>query len=197
MMWFLLALTSMVAFASWLATFGSRWLAHRFNVVDRPTGGRKIHTKTMPLLGGLGIGVVMFVCFSVFVQNQQMFGFLIGLAVLLIVGVLDDRFNLSPYIRFPLYAIACLTVMFTGTTIHQVTRLTGHGGMSLGWLEFPITFVWLFGVTLTMKVLDGLDGLVTGQTVIGAGLIAALALSPAYFQPLIALLAMVVAAVYL
>lgn len=201
-------LMAAVVILSWLATFGSRWFARRFQAIDRPTGGRKIHKKNMPLWGGVGIAVVIILFYGILVflyrsgwetyfYQEQLVGFILALVVLLIVGMLDDRYDLSPWIRFPIYACACLIVMLTGTSIEQVTRLTGQGGMTLGFLEWPVTFVWLFGVTLTMKILDGLDGLVTGQTVIGAGLIAALALTPAYFQPPVAVLAVIIGAAYL
>jgi UDP-GlcNAc:undecaprenyl-phosphate GlcNAc-1-phosphate transferase len=60
-----------------------------------------------------------------------------------------------------------------------------------------ITFVWLLVATYATKVLDGLDGLVTGQTVIGAALVGALTLTTTYFQPGVSVLAAVVGGAFL
>jgi UDP-GlcNAc:undecaprenyl-phosphate GlcNAc-1-phosphate transferase len=54
--------------------------------------------------------------------------------------------------------------------------------------------MWLLGMTYTTKLLDGLDGLATGVTTVGAVMIALLALSSAFFQPDVALLSMMFAA---
>jgi UDP-GlcNAc:undecaprenyl-phosphate GlcNAc-1-phosphate transferase len=108
-----------------------------------------------------------------------------------------------------LYVLACAIVVVTGTSITRVTSLGGHGAWSLVWQSFAIgswhfsfpadifTLGWLLAVLFATKFMDGLDGLVTGQTTIGAGLIAALTLSAAFFQPPVTILAILVAAAYL
>ena len=119
-------------------------------------------------------------------------------------GFIDDKYSISPRLQILFPIAAALVVIFTGTSIVHVTQLSG-GAYSLVWwrlgpLSLPsdlITLVWLLAVTYAMKFLDGLDGLVAGQTIIGAGLIAALALSAAFFQPNVAILALIVGASFL
>ncbi len=195
-----------------------RRYARREKILDQPRGGRKIHHEAMPLLGGWAIGltIIFFVLSCIrlgwleppnlgTIQPLQISGFLVGVAILLVGGYLDDRYDLSPRLQILFPILAAISVILTGTSVVQVTRLAGHGGFSLVWwqagvVRFPadlLTLLWLLAVTYAMKFLDGLDGLVTGQTVIGAGLIAALALSPAYFQPPVFLLALIIAAAFL
>lgn len=214
--YFLLAAS--VGLVSFFAAYGSRWIAHKTQAIDQPKGGRKIHTKPIPLLGGLGISVtITLFCIlglvqgwfaSIDIQSSQIWGFLISLMILLVVGGLDDRYDLSPKVRFPLYAFAAAIVILSGTGIHQVTHYRGYGAISLDlwshffylgpfsfFLSFPgsfLTFAWLMSVTMATKIMDGLDGLVTGQTMIAAGLIAALTLSAAYFQPPVTVLAFII-----
>jgi UDP-GlcNAc:undecaprenyl-phosphate GlcNAc-1-phosphate transferase len=198
-----------------------RRLAFRVGAIDRPTGGRKIHQKPTALWGGLATGgviVLMLLTLIPFVDGKQLrsgqiIGFIIALLILIIGGMLDDRFDIPPWKQFCYPLLASIVVMASGSGIIQVTNLTGHGAFSLVWMKWSfslfglttvislpsdiITILWLLTVTYAMKFLDGLDGLVAGMTVIGGMLIAALAGSQAYFQPLIALMALFIAGVYL
>jgi UDP-GlcNAc:undecaprenyl-phosphate/decaprenyl-phosphate GlcNAc-1-phosphate transferase len=208
-------------FLSLAFSYISRWLSHRVGAIDEPKGGRKIHTKPTPLLGGLGIGatIILFVLlgshFGWFMDRQlesvQLVGFVLAILILMVGGLLDDRFDLSPRFQILFLCAASFAVVGTGTTIELVTNWQSGGGFSLVWqtwtwptvglaISFPadlLAVAWLVFVTVAVKFFDGLDGLVSGQTVIGAGLIAALALSPAYYQPAVALLALIVAGSFL
>lgn len=208
---------------SLLLSFVFRKAAIFAGIIDQPTGGRKIHSHPIPLLGGWGIGIAIIllillasswgVVFVGHLVGIQLFGFVIGIIILLVGGFLDDRFHLPPVVQVLFPILAALAVILTKTTIAQITNPSG-GAFSLfvwhitlfrafgeSWvLSFPsdvLTFVWLISVTYAMKFLDGLDGLVSGQAVIGAGLIAALTLTHAYFQPDIAFLAVIIGGAFL
>jgi UDP-GlcNAc:undecaprenyl-phosphate GlcNAc-1-phosphate transferase len=187
--------------------------------VKQPTGGRNIHARPTPELGGLAIGLVLFggiwllsawgLLGQFEIRPVQVYGFLFAVWILLVGGLLDDLFQLPPRVLIWFPCFAALTVILTGTGIVQVTNLAQAGGFSLVWwrgmlgpvtISLPsdvLTFVWLVLVTMTTKFMDGLDGLVTGQTVIGAAVIAGLALTTAFFQPVIVLFAVVIAAAFL
>ncbi len=195
-----------VASVSWLVTDASRRLALRFGASDEPRGGRKIHAQATPLFGGVGIGIVL-IGAIVFGATQgglvgggihltQLVGFCVAIALLVIGGALDDRFDLPPWVQIWFPIAAALIVIASGTTITRLTHPTGHGVWSLGVFSSFATLVWLLGVTYATKFMDGLDGLVAGETVIGAGLIVLLSLSAAYYQPAVAFLAMIVLAAY-
>jgi len=212
-----------VAILSWSLAFSSRFWAKKLGAIDQPRGGRKIHKKPTPLFGGLGIGLTLIVTISALfalnviplqgIDPLQITGFLLGVVVLMIGGLLDDRFDLSPKIQIIFPILAALLIIASGTSIDHVTHWIGHGAYSLIWWTLPgslfgvhggldmpadfITFIWLLAVMYAMKFLDGLDGLVAGQTIIGAGLITALALSHTFFQPAVALLALIVLAAFL
>lgn len=203
-------------FSSALA-FGSRALATRVHAIATPSGRRQ-HKQPTPQLGGLGIGVTLLFMVLVamrfgwltdaVIQPQQLVGFAIGVGILLIIGVLDDVYNWSAISRFSLYAVASLVVVLAGTSVRAITCLDGQACSLLWWqssryalgpvqfqLSFPgdlLAWAWLFVVTFTTKLLDGLDGLVTGQTMIGAFIIFLLTLTPFFFQPPVSLLAVIV-----
>jgi UDP-GlcNAc:undecaprenyl-phosphate GlcNAc-1-phosphate transferase len=194
-----------------------RMLAIRAKAIDKPTGGRKIHRTATPLWGGLATGgaiILSSLALLPFVDGQelrafQLVGFCVAIVVLMVGGALDDRFDLPPLVQFFFPLVASLIVVGTGSGIVQVSNPLGHGAMSLVWrqtvlgsftISLPadlLTVLWLLTVTYAMKFLDGLDGLVAGMTAIGGGMIAVLAASPAYFQPLVASLALFVSAAHL
>ena len=203
---------------SWIGAVLTRQLAWSLKAIDQPAGGRKIHRHPTPLLGGIGIGITMIVLIYLgldqgwFASQQihplQLWGFISAIALLLIVGYADDRWDVSVWWRSMAYALACIIIVATGTGIHQVTDWGGGGVIALDrwiWhssffgvllsLSFPgdlLTISWLLAVLYATKFLDGLDGLVSGQTMIGAGLIVFLTLSPMFYQPSVAVLAMIV-----
>ncbi len=199
-----------------LGVASSRW-AFRLNAVDQPTGGRKIHTKPIPLFGGVGIALGILLSLAIVTGGglllgsdftlRQLLGFVAGILILLVGGMIDDAHPLSAskQILFPI--LASIAVLLSGTGIVQVTSLAHAGGFSLVWwkfaplnLSFPadlLTIGWLLMATYATKLLDGLDGLVTGIAVIGSGMVGALTLSTAYFQPGVAVLASVVGGSFL
>jgi len=184
------------ALVSFVLCFVVRRLAQRFKAIDQPTGGRKIHQTPIPLWGGLGIGltIILFLLFQTL--SLQLIGFMCGLAVLMLGGALDDRYNLKPLWQFLFIAAACAIVVVTGTNIVHITNWNGGAPIELGWFGYALAFAWLVVVTFAMKFMDGLDGLVSGQTVIGAILIALLALSARFYQPEVAVLSLIVAGAY-
>lgn len=204
-LWIVLCITlCLTALLAWGITPSVRRIAYRFGAVDKPTGGRKPHQKSTALWGGLTTGLVIIIAVALLslvgsaeVHPLQWSGVGLGIVVLLIGGLLDDRLNLPPAAQFCFPLMAALMVVGTGTQIDQITNPVGNTPLLLGVWGGPIAILWLLIVTYAMKLLDGLDGLVAGLTVIGATLIALLASSDAFFQPLIAVFALIIAGAHL
>lgn len=183
-------------------------LALNFGIVDVPTSGRKIHDHVIPFLGGVSVFlafalptlVVLLVTDHLTageIDIKHFLGFFIGALILLIGGVLDDKFDLPPRLSILFPLLAALSAVMFGIGVEKITNPLG-GAIVLGsGVSIFITFVWLLGMTYTTKLLDGLDGLASGITMVGAIMIALLALSHDYFQPDVALLALVFAAALL
>lgn len=202
-------ITLLATISSWVLAFATQTVARRTNVVDMP-GGRKTHARPTPLLGGVGIGAVIIagillgIRYGWFagsaIETRQLLGFCAGIAILMIGGALDDRYNLRPWQQVTFPFVATLCVLASGTSIDVVSPLVESSARvwSLQWFQlggfvFPahvVAFVWMMAVTYATKLMDGVDGLVAGQTVVGCLLIALLALTPAYAQPAVVALAM-------
>lgn len=180
-------------------TLGVKRIAIYFKIVDNPdgqAGGRKIHTRPIPLLGGLAIFAAYFIVLFIFsarflsgnLHYSHLIGFFVGALIIMIGGALDDRYNLKPYqqIIFPLLAI--LAVILGGV---EITRITNPYGAyfnlkSIALISPLLISVWLLGMMYTTKLLDGVDGLVTGVSGIGALVIFLFTLTTRYYQPDIA-----------
>ncbi len=170
-------------------------LAPKIGAMDTPSSARKIHTHPTPLLGGVGIGLVL-ACASVVawmvgaMSTPLLLGFLVGVGVILVTGLLDDVYGVAPWIRFSAYALAVGSLMYGGVSIEHVTHWSGRGAVLLGGWSAPLTFVWLYVVLFATKLMDGMDGLVTGQTVIASATIAALCFFTPFYQPVIGVMAL-------
>jgi UDP-GlcNAc:undecaprenyl-phosphate GlcNAc-1-phosphate transferase len=190
-----------------LLTFLVRKIALRFHIVDLPdtanSASRKIHTSAMPLLGGVAIFSAYFSFLFLFSDHflsgnlrwSHLVGFAGGALVIIIGGVLDDKYNLRPWqqIIFPLLAIAIL--ISGGVEIAKITNPFG-GYFDLNSLFFIsplIIALWLLGMMYTTKLLDGVDGLVSGIGAIGGFIIFLFTLTTRYYQPDIAFAACLLA----
>ncbi len=205
----LAALGAASASLSWLLARATQCLALRLGAIDEPKGGRKIHEVATPLLGGLGIGLVVLIAFGFLspwlsVPSLALTGLMIAIIILVIGGVLDDRYDLPAKYQILFPIVASVTAVVCGLSISVITNPFG-GAISLQWLTVSgvalvpslLALFWSMGVTYASKVMDGLDGLVTGQAVIGAALIAALSLTQRYYQPSMALLAIIVVGAFI
>lgn len=170
---------------------------------DKAGAGRKIHNRPIPLLGGVAIFLAYFIILFAFAPHflsgnlrlSHMIAFFIGALIIVIGGALDDKYNLSPkqQIIFPLLAI--LAVILGGVEIGKITNpFGGYIDLSSLTIVGPILIaIWLLGMMYTTKLLDGVDGLVTGVSAIGGFVIFLFTTTTRYFQPDIAFAAILLA----
>jgi len=181
-----------------------RKAAFRFGVLDVPDKAnveRKIHKKPIPLLGGVAIFISFFSLLFIFSEHflsgalemRHLIGFFIGALFLVIGGALDDKFDLKPSRQMIFPVLAIIAVIAGGVEIGKITNPFG-GAINLSALLFvsPLLIaVWLLGMMYTTKLLDGVDGLVSGISVIGSFIIFLFTISTKYYQPDIAFAAII------
>ena len=200
-MLFYLQIFILTIFLSAGLTFLVMELAKKLHIIDRPDKDRKFHRGNIPLLGGLAIFLAFFIVLYFFRDQllagillpRHWLGFFIGGAFLMIGGFLDDKYNLKPVQQFIFPVLAVISVIAGGVQIEKITNPFG-GYVYLGWLSAALIAFWLLGMMYTTKLLDGLDGLVSGLTAIGSLVIFLFTLTPKYYQPDISLAALALAA---
>jgi len=150
-------------------------LAVKHQIGDYP-GERKIHTKFIPRLGGVGIisgFTLAFLFASAFVSPMfesirfSVQGLLAGVACIAAVGVYDDIKGIGSGGKLFVQGIASIIVIASGLRIETIS-LPFLEPFHLGWVSYPFTMLWLVGVTNAFNLLDGLDGLACGVAAIGS-----------------------------
>lgn len=153
--------------------------AHTIGALDNP-GDRKVHKKITPRLGGLAIFasiiisvVAVYTLFPVFfagIEENILSVLIVGACFtgIFLLGMWDDLRPLGPGIKFGVQFIIATLVYFAGFKISVVTNPLGSGFINIEMLEFPITLLWIVGVTNAFNLIDGLDGLASGVATIAA-----------------------------
>ncbi|OGL63848.1 hypothetical protein A3C09_02200 [Candidatus Uhrbacteria bacterium RIFCSPHIGHO2_02_FULL_47_44] len=188
---------------AFFSTVFVRFVATKWHIVDHPHHPKNVHTHPIPRLGGISIFLAVAVAVigsllsskwlvSGEIQYLQYTGFLLGGLILMIGGYIDDRFDLPPRYAIIAPLLASVTVILCGVNIEKLTNPFGGVFFLHAWQSNIIVFIWLMVVMYTTKFLDGLDGLATSVTSIGSMMVLLLALTVAYFQPDVALLAAIV-----
>lgn len=140
-----------------------RPIASQLSLVDVP-GGRKTHSGDVPVIGGIAIFLGMLAAtLAVGVSWKGESPLLVASTLMVIVGVLDDRFDVAPYSRIVAHVAAAVTlVMASGYTVDSLGNLLGFGDIGLGPLAFAFTVVAAIALINAFNMLDGLDGLAGG-----------------------------------
>ncbi len=206
-LWWLLPILSSLALSLVLSDLVRR-LALRFNLIDAPGGARKQHHQPIPLGGGVAIflafavpTIIVLASTSHFTSGQiqplSFIGLLGGGFVLIVGGLLDDRYNLSAKKSFLFPILASLVAVLCGLGVSKLTNPFGAPFLLPSMLSSILTFGWLLTTTYTTKLLDGLDGLASSISLVAAVLMFALSISTKFWQPDVALLAAIIAAAIL
>ena len=150
-----------------ISLFALKPVAGRLGLLDIP-GGRKIHKKPTPLVGGLGIYAGT-LCMSFFTPAvlQQYSAMLAISALVLFIGIFDDARELRVSVRMGAHAFAAwLMAAVAGNQLHSLGNLLAFGPIELGILALPLTIFATVGVINAVNMTDGIDGLSGGLVLI-------------------------------
>ncbi len=165
-------------------------LYRHFRLVDDPRQNRHAkvtHTRPVPRGGGIPIFLTLALLGLIFIGPDKHFlGILSGAAILACVGVLDDIFNLSPYLRVATGILAALAVVAAGIGIAFITNPFGPPGSVIHlnrpqiaftfagtthtiWVLADLfAFIWILWTSNIVNWSKGLDGQMPGFVAIAA-----------------------------
>ncbi|CCQ94703.1 putative undecaprenyl-phosphate N-acetylglucosaminyl 1-phosphate transferase [[Clostridium] ultunense Esp] len=149
----------------------ARKLAIKLGAVDIPKDERRVHNKPMPLMGGLAIYIAILVSSLVFLPiDKTLVSIIIGGSIICISGIIDDIKGLSPKAKLVFQVIASIVLIIGDVKIDAITSPFGKPGavLLLNGFSIPITIFWVVGITNTLNLIDGLDGLAAGVTMIAS-----------------------------
>ena len=147
-------------------------LAFRIGAVDKPNH-RKIHTKTMPRMGGMAVFVSFALCMTFLSIDYRPFYILVvqhmftaalvvsAFITLFSLGIWDDINALKPGLKFFVQWLAASLVYIAGFHLSN-SIIPLNLGTYQPLLNYPLTILWIIGITNAFNLIDGLDGLAAG-----------------------------------
>ncbi|MFC1237987.1 MraY family glycosyltransferase [Treponema vincentii] len=139
--------------------------AKRHNLYD-DVGGRKIHSGNIPRLGGVGffsafvlsVFIVYFKFPGTIVITHQFSAIIIGGVLIFCMGLWDDLKNWRAIYKLIVQLIAGCVVTYAGFRFTGISFAPIGLSIPFGILAYPITVLWIAGVTNAVNLMDGIDG---------------------------------------
>ncbi len=163
---------------AWLFVYGLTpfiiRMANALNFVDKPEA-RKIHLKTVPLLGGLSVtlGFILLCIYDVLISpgryfDRPMLGYLAGTITIVLIGLIDDRRGMKPLVKmFGQFAVSLMFIL-SNFGLGELKLMFGSIYVSL-----PLMVLWMVGLMNALNFLDNMDGIISGMAgILGLGFFA-------------------------
>jgi len=170
-LWFPISLVAALALTPPVRRFASY-----VGAIDKP-GKRKIHKNATPVAGGIAIYLAMLPAVLVAsVGVPSVLPVWMSATIILLLGFVDDIKGLGAWSKLAVEAFAAFIPILCGVRI-EFLSIPFDGIGYIGWLSYPLTLLWLVGVTNAVNLIDGLDGLATGVCGLAGMTIGVLALT--------------------
>lgn len=147
--------------------------------LDNPNA-RSVHKDPVPRLGGVGIFVSFFLCLAILAiwgvsgynllpsgeQTTQSFLILLGLMSTFILGLLDDFVAFRAIYKLLLQLAGAVLAIGAGLVVTQISIPFTSISIDLGYFGPLLTLVWIMGITNAINLIDGMDGLAGGYSLL-------------------------------
>jgi UDP-GlcNAc:undecaprenyl-phosphate/decaprenyl-phosphate GlcNAc-1-phosphate transferase len=134
-------------------------LSHRYGLVAVPKENRW-HKKPTALLGGVGIYLSFIIPALIFVPlNKLTIGIFFCITAIFGLGLYDDIREVKPYTKFVFQAVVTIIVILFGLKIKIIPHV---------YIAIPLTVFWIVGITNALNILDNMDGLSCGITLVSS-----------------------------
>lgn len=166
------------------ATPLARRIAVKLGAIDKPTG-RRVNKVPVPRMGGIAIFCGIAAAFAVQYVGTMFLGWpvvlvpspklrvnywmlVLAFCVIFTTGLLDDNFSLKPAQKLAGQVLAAVIAVAGGLVIGDISSPLGPEFISLGWLAYPVTVIYLVAYVNIINLIDGLDGLAAGISAIAS-----------------------------
>lgn len=194
---------------SWWLTPEIRSRAMHLGLVDKPGEERRIHKVAVPRLGGVAIYISIMVAYVVmmavcgrFPRQGGLLGIAAGGTLIFVMGLLDDLESIPAKVKLGIQILAACAAYSLGVRMNEHIPLPFEihwgfidipFGIHLHQWALPLTVLWLVGIANAVNLIDGMDGLAAGVSLISAITIWSVAMAPELHQPYAAWIAAVLA----
>ena len=197
------------ALLSYLLTPLAIRFAPRLGAIDIPDSERRVHERPIPRTGGLAVaisfvtvGVLGFAASQIFdialpgrpVRAAEIAGLMAGVGIGALIGYLDDRFQLRARWQFGAQLLLAGIALVSGIRIDRLPNPLGDrailfDGSDIGTVAaIAATTLWIVGMLNSANFVDGLDGLLTGVSLIAVTTLGVISLFVPPIQPVVAML---------
>ena len=139
------------------------YFSQKFNLIDVPNE-RKIHHGKISRLGGVAVWVsvmltfLLLVLLSVYPKGQGMSAIIVGGSLMFLTGLVDDVYGLNAKFKLFIQIAIATIVILLGIKIETLYNPFGNN-IELGIFTYPVTLLWIVGITNAINFIDGVDGL--------------------------------------
>lgn len=141
-------------------------LAHGFGCIDGP-GKRKFHDLPTPLWGGLAFFAGVLPVLVYFFINDGIKSYLFASVLFVILGAVDDYRPLGWKIKLVFMLLSSSIIIFAGGVVVRNIGVYGsYGKIELGIFSIVFTYISIIGVTNAINLMDGLNGLAGGLSMV-------------------------------
>lgn len=162
----------------------ARRIAVKLGAIDKPTG-RRVNKVPVPRMGGIAIFCGIAAAFAVQYVGTMFLGWpvvlvpspklrvnywmlVLAFCVIFTTGLLDDKFSLKPAQKLAGQVFAAVIAVAGGLVIGDISSPLGPEFISLGWMAYPVTVIYLVAYVNIINLIDGLDGLAAGISAIAS-----------------------------
>lgn len=172
-LWLQILLTIAVGFAvSFASTPIVKGFAQKVGAIDVPRDGRRVHDHPIPRMGGLAIFLGFLISVVLFIDiTREVRGILLGAVLIVACGAIDDVISLRAWIKLLVQIAAAVIAVLHGVVIEVFRNpniFSDNEALILGALAVPVTILWIVGITNSVNLIDGLDGLAVGVSTIAS-----------------------------
>lgn len=164
-------------------------------LVDLPNE-RKIHKIPVSRLGGVAIWASTMLTFlslvflSYYPYGSLLSGILLGSSLMFLLGLVDDVYNLNAKFKLFIQLSIATIVYLLGV---KISSIPFFGGIDLGFWSYPITLLWIVGISNAVNFIDGVDGLAGSVITINSITLAIIAIAMTPSNPIVALIGFILA----
>lgn len=128
---------------------------------------RTVHHGKIARIGGVAVYIAFILALTLFIRiDDSMSGILIGGFFVFIGGLIDDMYDLPAWAKVLFQSAGAISAMFIGDLYLTTLNLPFNVHIDVSIISFLITFVWIIGITNAINLIDGLDGLSSGFSII-------------------------------
>jgi UDP-GlcNAc:undecaprenyl-phosphate/decaprenyl-phosphate GlcNAc-1-phosphate transferase len=151
--------------------------ARHIDLVDRP-GGRKVHSSTVPLIGGLAMFIGFCAALAMVEASLRPYAsLLIGMGLMLATGLVDDMIDIRPGAKLFCQVLASVLMVSWGEVqVHNLGSVFGFAPLELGEWSIPFTVLCTLILINAINMADGTDGLAGGLVAVALAMLLVIAI---------------------